>query len=362
MNASNRQELHGALIGCGFFAQNHLHAWRDIEGVRIVALCDADEPRLHATGRAFGIERLYTNAAAMLQAERLDFVDIATTVSSHRELVEMAAAARVAAICQKPFAPTLADARAMVDACREARVPLMVHENFRWQSAIQAVGAALHDGAIGQPFWGRVSFRSAFDVFSGQPYLAKNERFIVEDLGIHVLDIARFLFGDVSRLSATTARVNPAIRGEDVATVMLSHTSGVSSLVDCSYATRLPSELFPQTLVEVDGSQGTLRLLADYRLQIHTAGGTRTVPVAPPALSWASSPWEAIQGSVLEIQKHWTECLRSGREPATSGRDNLRTLALVEATYQSAREGRTVALADLEGTEAERNEREGMTR
>lgn len=368
MSASNGQPLresqrtlHGALIGCGFFAQNHLHAWRDIEGAKIVALCDADETRLHATGRAFGIERLYQDAAAMLRAERLDFVDIATTAASHRTLVELAASARVAAICQKPFAPTLDDARAMVEACHAAGVPLMVHENFRWQSAIQAAGAALRGGAIGQPFWGRVSFRSAFDVFSGQPYLAKNERFIVEDLGIHVLDIARFLFGDVIRLSATTARVNPAIRGEDVATVMLSHEGGVSSIVDCSYATRLPHELFPQTLIEVDGSQGTLRLLADYRLQIHTAEGTQTRHVAPPALKWASSPWEAIQGSVLEIQKHWIDCLRSGLEPATSGRDNVRTLALVEATYRSASEGRSVELADIERTEAERNPRERAT-
>lgn len=89
----------------------------------------------------------------------------------------------------------------MVAACERASVPLMVHENFRWQPAIQAVGRALRDGAIGAPFWGRVSFRSAFDVFSGQPYLARNERFIVEDTGIHILDIARFLFGDATRLT-----------------------------------------------------------------------------------------------------------------------------------------------------------------
>ncbi|MEM5451084.1 Gfo/Idh/MocA family protein [Paraburkholderia guartelaensis] len=335
-------QLKGALIGCGFFSLNHLHAWQDIDGARIVALCDANRTRLDEVGDRFGIERRYTDAATMLREERLDFVDIATTVPSHRALVELAAAAGVATICQKPFASSLTDARAMVQTCHEAGVPLMVHENFRWQSAIQAVGRVLREGAIGQPFWGRVSFRSAYDVFSGQPYLAQGERFIVEDLGIHILDVARFLFGDVARVSATTARVNPSIRGEDVATILLAHENGMSSVVDCSYATRLPRELFPQTLIEVDGAEGSLRLFADYQLQIHTRAGSELRNVAPRALSWTSEPWVAIQGSVFSIQSHWVDCLRRGIEPATSGRDNLRTLELVEATYLSARERRSV--------------------
>lgn len=345
--------LKGALIGCGFFARNHLHAWQGIEGAEIVALCDADAQRLHAAGRDFDISRLYADAATLLDKERLDFVDIATTAASHRALVELAASAHVAVICQKPFALSMADALAMVQACERAGVPLMVHENFRWQAAMRAAGQALRDGSIGKPFWGRVSFRSAFDVFSGQPYLAQNERFIVEDLGIHVLDIARYLFGDVARLSATIARVNPQIAGEDVATMLLSHESGVTSVVDCSYASRLPQELFPQTLVEVDGAQGTLRLFADYRLEIHTRSGTRTEIATPRLFPWSSAPWEAIQESVVAIQTHWVDCLNRGAEPATSGRDNLKTLQLVEATYESARRGQTVALHAPESAPAQ---------
>jgi predicted dehydrogenase len=335
MNSPSKK-LRGALIGCGFFSRNHLNAWRDIEGVEIVALCDTDSDHLKVTANEFGIERTYADASAMIAAERLDFVDIATTVRSHRALVEMAAQAGIAVICQKPFAQSLEDAQAMVDACDKAHVPLMVHENFRWQPAIQAVSMVLESEAIGTPFWGRVSFRSAFDVFSGQPYLAEGARFIVEDLGIHILDIARFLFGNVRQLTALTTRVNPSIRGEDAATMLLSHASGMTSIVDCSYASHLPQELFPQTLIEVDGSAGTLRLLSDYRLQVHTRNGTSVETIAMPALGWISSPWQAIQSSVYAIQAHWVDCLRTGRQPATSGHDNLQTLALVEATYASA--------------------------
>lgn len=329
----------GGLIGCGFFAQNHLHAWRDIEGAEIVALCDRDPERLSATASAFGIARTYDDAGTMLEQETLDFVDIATTVATHRPLVELAAARGLHIVCQKPFAESLEDGAAMVAACRKAGVHLMVHENFRWQSAIRAVRERLDRGIIGEPFWGRCSFRSAFDVYAAQPYLAEDERFIIQDLGIHILDIARFLFGDVETLAARTQRVNPKIRGEDVATMLLGHAGGVTSVVDCSYATILSQENFPQTMVEIDGDRGTLRLTRDYALTIATREGSETVDVSPPLLAWAERPWHNIQESVFNIQRHFIACLESDSEAATSGDDNLRTLALVHAAYRSAGDG-----------------------
>ncbi|OQP87333.1 oxidoreductase [Rhizobium rhizosphaerae] len=328
--------LRGALIGCGFFAVNQMHGWAGIDGVEIVALCDRDPARLAEMGERFGVERRHADAQALFAEGGFDFVDIATTVASHRALVEMAAAHGIPAICQKPFARTIADGKAMVAAMEAAGVPLMVHENFRWQTPIRAVKAALDAGAIGTPFWGRFSFRSAFDVFSGQPYLAEGERFILEDLGIHTLDIARFVLGDVESLTARTKRVNPAIRGEDVATVLLDHKSGATSVVDVSYASRLSQELFPQTLVELDGSEGALRLKADYRMEVTGRDGTTVTDVSPALLPWASRPWHNIQESVAALQTHWRDVLREGLTPETSGTDNLKTLALVEASYQSA--------------------------
>lgn len=336
--------LIGAVIGCGFFAQNQLHAWRDLPGVQIVALCDRDAARLAETAARFGIARTYTDAGAMLAAESLDFVDIATTVGSHRALVELAAGAGLHVICQKPFASTMADARAMVSAVQAAGKTLMVHENFRWQSAVRRVIDIVRSGALGEAYFGRISFRSGFDVFAGQPYLATGARFIVEDLGIHTLDIARALFGDVTRMAATTRRINPAIKGEDVATMLLTHAGGATSVVDCSYATRRVPETFPETLIEIDGSKGSLRLDAGYRLMMEDG---RVEDLSPPLLPWASKPWHNIQESVQIIQAHFLECIAAGVEPETSGADNLKTLALVEAAYLSASEGRTVEMKSL---------------
>ena len=339
--------MKGALIGCGFFAQNQLHAWRDIDGAEIVALCDRDPERLAATAETFGITRTYTDAAAMFAAEELDFVDIATTVQSHRPLVEMAAGAGCHVICQKPFAETMDDARAMVAAVEAAGRTLMVHENFRWQSAVRKAIETVRSGAIGTPFFGRVAFRSGYDVYSGQPYLAEGERFIIEDLGIHILDISRALFGDVERIAATTKRVNPKIKGEDVATMLLAHDGGVTSVVDCSYATRRTPETFPQSLLEIDGTEGTLRLDAGYSLVVQTGGEETVTDVSPPVLPWAERPWHNIQESVRIIQQHFVACIDAGTQPETSGADNLKTLALVQAAYRSAETGETVRLSDI---------------
>jgi predicted dehydrogenase len=340
-------DLRGGLIGCGFFAVNQMHGWRDAEGGQIVAICDRDPERLRIVGDAFGIERRYTDAHKLLQQEKLDFVDIATTANSHRALVELAASHKLPTICQKPFAQTLDDAKAMVAACDKAGVPLMVHENFRWQSPIQAVKAVLDSGEIGYPFFGRISFRSGFDVFSGQPYLAEGKRFIIEDLGIHILDIARFLLGDVAMLTARTKRVNPKIQGEDVATILLDHENGVTSVVDCSYATKLAVEPFPETLVEIDGTDGTLRLMQGYQLTVNGKSGATDRNAAPSLLPWAARPWHNIQESVAAIQQHWVDSLLAGKETSTSGADNLKTFALVEAAYASAASGQPVRLADL---------------
>jgi D-apiose dehydrogenase len=339
--------LRGGLIGCGFFAANHLNAWTQVSGAGIVALCDGDAEALARTAEAFGVTRRYTDAAEMLTREGLDFVDIATTVPSHRPLVELSAAAGVHMICQKPLAGSMADAQAMVDAATGAGRVLMVHENFRWQSAIRRAAEELAADAIGTPFWGRVSFRSGFDVYAAQPYLATDARFIIQDLGIHIIDVARFLFGDVVSLSATTRRVNPRIRGEDVATMLVAHEGGVTSVVDCSYATRRPQETFPETLLEIDGTEGSLRLDAGYRMTVCGPAGVRELDVSPPLLPWAARPWHNIQESVLAIQQHFVDCLMGGREPETSGADNIKTLAAVYAAYESADDGGpSIVMAD----------------
>ena len=114
----------------------------------------------------------------------------------------------------------------MVAACEAAGVRFMVHENFRWQTPMRALKAAAAE--IGKLFFARITWRSAEDVYKNQPYLATDSRFIVYDLGVHLLDLARFYLGEAEALHCLTQRVNPRIRAEDVATILLRMAGGAA--------------------------------------------------------------------------------------------------------------------------------------
>ncbi len=334
--------LKGAIIGCGFFAANHLAAWRLIDGAETVAVCDTDRARAEAAAAATDGATVFTDAATMLATAELDFVDVITTAPSHRPLVELAARHRVPVICQKPFAPTMEDAQAMVDACASAGVPLMVHENFRWQSPLMAVKKVIEAGEIGEPSYARIQFRHAYDIYTNQPYLKTEPQLAIMDLGIHLLDLARYLMGEATRLHCRTQRINPDVAGEDCVTILLDHAGGAVSLVDFSFFTKLEPDPFPQTLVRIEGTRGTVELLAGYRMRVSGPGWSREEDVEPAVPPFGAKPWHNIQESVVNIQRHWVECLRAGSEPATSGADNLKTIDLVFKAYQSAETGRAL--------------------
>lgn len=343
-STTGSRPLRGGVIGCGFFAANHLNAWREISGVEIAAVCDRDPARAEQARARFAVPRAYTDAARMLDAESLDFVDVVTTVETHRPLVELCASRRVPVICQKPFALDLADGRAMVERCREAGVPLMVHENFRWQKPMLALRKALDDGAVGRPSFARISFRHRFDIYANQPYLATATRLALVDVGVHVLDLARFFLGEVTRLYCRNRRLNPRVAGEDCATLLLDHADDAVSVVDIGFYSKLDPDPFPQTLVTIEGDRGTLVLDAGYRLAVIGPRGREVRDVEPAVPRWGEKPWHAVQDSVRNTQAHWIDCLRSGAEPKPSGADNLRTLDLVFKAYDSAASGQALAI------------------
>ncbi len=125
-------ELQFAVIGTGFWARYQLAAWLELKGPRCVALYNRTPAKAEKLAQEFAIRSVYRDAEELFEKARPDFVDVITDVGTHRHFVEMAARHKVPVICQKPLAPALTDAEAMLNSCRRAEVPLFVHENWRW--------------------------------------------------------------------------------------------------------------------------------------------------------------------------------------------------------------------------------------
>jgi D-apiose dehydrogenase len=334
-----------AAIGAGFWSKFQLSAWKELPGAQCVALCDRVSERAESLAHQLGIERVYTDVEALLRQERLDFVDIITEIDSHAPLVLLAAASRLPVICQKPMAPSLEIAEKMVKNCSDAGVPFFIHENWRWQSPIRRLKDLLTQGQIGAPVRARFQFLTGFDFLKNQPGLRNVEHLLLADLGVHILDTIRFLFGEASQLYCQLHRVHADIRGEDLGTIVLQMKNGMSVVCELAYAgIPVEAEHFPQTFIFIEGERGTLELAADYWIRVTTADGTLARRCPPPRYGWADPAYEVVHASLVSCNEGFLKAL-TGHSPAeTTGADQIQTARLVFAAYESARQGDVVRL------------------
>jgi D-apiose dehydrogenase len=337
--------LRGALIGCGFVSRFHLEAWARVADARLVALCDTNLKRLEeAAARVSGV-RIYTAAADLFATEHLDFVEICTLPDSHYALADLAAGRGIDILCQKPAAVVRSDFLRLIDTCERAGVRLMIHENWRFRPWYRAMRAVIDSGAAGRPLRLRIAHRDTRALrpagFRDQPYLATMPRLILMDMGCHLVDTARYLFGEIESVSATTGHFGQENIGEDVASLVVRFAGSAMGCLDlswCAAADRArPEWALNETVVE--GSLATVRLMTDGSLELVFADGRcerRPVDLPPDDQVY-------VDGYVA-TQRHFIHGLSSGESHETSARDNLKTMDVVWAAYRSAEEGRVVSL------------------
>lgn len=333
-----------AVAGCGFYAQNHLHSWSDLatEGAVLIAVCDRDAEKAKAAGQKFGVP-WYTDAATLMEVQRPDLFDIVTRQDSHAELLSLALANDCAAMVQKPLAADWKSCLQMARAAAESDNFVGVHENFRFQSPILRLRRLVENGAIGTPRAARIRFTTGFDVFAAQPYLRSEARLIIQDLGVHLLDLSRALMGEVGRLTCETQKRRDDTQGEDTAFMLLRHENGGVTQIECSFHAKPHRDSFPETLIEIEGDAGMATLHPGGRIEVTSRGLAWTEDAASPLLDWTERPWHVTQESVLNLNRHVLAAWRDGRAPETAIIDNIMTCALVEAAYRSAATGSSIA-------------------
>lgn len=323
-----------AIVGAGWVTEHHLAAYAELGGrVQIVGIADPD-PQVRAERAArWGIPQTFGSDREMLDALDVDAVDVANPRQHHAASVRLAVARGLPVFCQKPLAPTLAEAQALVASLPEdAR--LMVHENWRFRPHYPRMRDWVAEGRIGRLRTGVLMARTSgllpdadgrLPAVVRQPMLAGLDRMLLMEIMIHHLDALRSVVGELDLIGAILGTDTAALRGEDRATLLLRGEDGAAVSVVGDFMTHGR----PPTLVdelELHGTEGAIILSGDHLRWLKGAEVVEDITLDLPA-DYKASYRDAIAAFLDAVRTQDPPAFRAQVE------DNLRTVSLVEQAY-----------------------------
>lgn len=320
-----------ALIGCGGVAQMHLDGLaRHADRAQIIAVCDPDAQRRATFVARYDIEGGYDSLDALLQSGDFDGFIVCTPTDVRGAVVAQLARAGRPILVEKPFAAAYDEALQMVEICENNGAALGVDQNFRYHYPFLRARQLIAEGAIGAV--NNIAHRDLFFRQDGG-WRTQQSRHALMVMGVHWLDGIRLLAGRDADSVYAQMRSSQAVNcaGETEANVQVGFDGGPIADYFQSFSAALN-----QTQTLVIGEAGTLVL--DYNgIALHRRGQDveRFDNDAYAGDNKPESAWACLD-----------ELLRNGAQASNSGRDNLKTIALLEAAYRSASEGRIVRLRD----------------
>lgn len=332
------------VAGLGYFSQFHLKAWQDNPFVDIVGLCDPDLSRREASNLS-----VPTSASLddLLHVVQPDIIDIVAPPAAHAQMIQASLAKGRTLICQKPFATSLDSASALVDAAEAADTRLIIHENFRFQPWHRAAHAFLQTGRMGKVYQAHFDLRpgdgrGADAYLARQPAFQTMPRFLIQETGVHFIDLFRWMLGPVDTVYADLRRLNPAIAGEDAGLMVLNHASGAQSVLDgnrlSDHVTTDPRRTMGEMRIEGEG--GHLSLDGSGGLQFRPFGRATAEAIPVPDID----PDSFGGGCVANLINHVVDALKNGTPPENLARDYLQVMRILDATYESAKSGRRLTV------------------
>lgn len=341
--------LRVGVVGSGYFARFHLHAWQRMPDVRSEALHALDAGVGRALADEFGVAAVFDDVARMLDTTRPDLVDIVTPPGSHEALVGLCIERGIPAICQKPFCPDLESATRLVARAAAAGSLVIVHENFRFQPWYREIRRLLDAGAVGEPYDVRFDLRPGDgrgrDAYlARQPYFREQPRFLIRETGVHLIDVFRFLMGEIAAVDARLRRLNPTIRGEDAGIALFGFRSGATGVLDgnrlVDHVARNPRLTMGE--LRLEGVDATLRLDGDAQLTLREHGAARTRSI--------DYDWHDIDfggDCVHATCRHVADHLLHGTPLENRADEYLANLHVEAAIYRAQERGERVRIDDV---------------
>lgn len=354
--------LRVGIAGGGAIFRNHLEAYRALDGVEVVGLCDVDAQRATEVADAHRIPHAFASVTELLawrgaDGRGLDILSVCTPHPTHEAVVTEAAAAGVHVLCEKPISIDLGAAQRMTSACEAAGVTLGVLYQRRFWPAAQRVRAAIDDGTLGTPILGHCSvlLHREHEYYSATDWRgswATDGGGVLMTQGIHYIDLLQWYLGEVTTVfgHGATFRHGEHMETEDSAVATLRFASGALATVQASTAAT-PS-LGVQ--LRITGSTGASAQITEFpegtdgRLDLWAEGRhLRSEPIWP-AEADPNVELATINGALIPWHREqvadFVRAVRSGTAPAVTGQDALASLRIVLAIYESARTGERVTL------------------
>jgi predicted dehydrogenase len=275
MDQGTREVIRAGVVGAGAWSRvAHVPGFQAAEGVDLVAICDVDRRRAKHVAAEAQIPNVYDSAAAMLAAEQLDLVSIVTPDDCHRADTELALAAGAHVLCEKPLATTVRDAQLLASLAESAEVQTRVGFVLRYAPSMLMLHELVTSGALGTPHLLQAFQQNGQFLDPATPFHWKMDRArtgggAIVEYGIHTLDLARWIMGDITSICATgrtwvPTRPLPDEHGfatvdvDDGTAWLLEFASGAIGLCHAGWAT---TGRPPGIEVRVFGSTGAARCI-----------------------------------------------------------------------------------------------------
>jgi predicted dehydrogenase len=317
-------------------AEAYVHNLRAIPGVEMIGLADEDLARGQHFADLFEA-RLFPSYEALL-AEQPDGVLVCSENAKHRPLIELAASAGVHVLSEKPLATTLADARAILDVCRQAGVVLMTAFPMRFSAPLLEVKARLDDGSLGKVYGCNTTNQGQMPIKHRQWFIDKELAGggAVMDHTVHLADVLRwYLHSEVVEVFAETNHILHAgtVDVETGGLIMLTFDNGTFASIDCSWSKPLNYPTWGGLTMELITERGLTTVDAfSQNLNIFYQQDS--------SHTWVYWGSDANQAMVEEF----VAAIRELRAPRVTGEDGYQALEVALAVYASAQAGQPVKL------------------
>lgn len=338
-------------VGAGMImAECHLAAYAEA-GFRVAAIASRTRVNAEDVAKRWQIATVHDDPEALVNDPAIEIVDIAYPPDLQPDIIR--AALRQphikAVLAHKPLALSLEDAIALRREADASGKILSVNQNMRYDQSMRALKQILDAGELGEVVFAQIDMHA---IPHWQRFLADYDRLTLANMSVHHLDVLRFLFGEAEEIT-TVARSDPRtvfVHSDGITSSALRFKSGVLA-VSVEDVWSGPQEAGYEDdqhiRWRVNGTQGVAK---------GTIGWPRGVPSTLTYAStrstggaWVTPTWRTkwFPHAFIGVMEQLQYALKTGEPPALSVADNIRTIALVEAAYLSASEGRTVRLAEI---------------